>query len=122
VYVFGSRASEVSGRVKGHAVPQAASSDVDIGVLPKRGHVLTARDRARLSAELEDLLGAPRVDLVVLPEALSFLAFEVIKGELLVDTNPDRTAEFELYVLRRTGDLLGFDSRRIESVLTERAR
>lgn len=98
------------------------ASDVDIGVLPRRGTRLTARDRVRLAAKLEDLFDVARVDLVVLPEASAFLAVDVIEGELLVDADPDRTAEFELYVLRRAGDLLGFERRRVEAVLSEGAR
>jgi predicted nucleotidyltransferase len=122
VYAFGSRAEEIAGRLTGKAVAARPASDVDIGVLPRRGTRLTARDRVRLAGKLEDLLDVGRVDLVVLPEASAFLAVDVIQGELLVDVDSDRTAEFELYVLRRGGDLLGFERRRVEAVLSEGAR
>lgn len=122
VYVFGSRADEIAGRVMGREMLARPASDVDIGVLPRRGTRLTARDRVRLAGKLEDMLDVGRVDLVVLPEASAFLAVDVIQGELLADLDPDRTAEFELYVLRRGGDLLGFERRRVEAVLSEGAR
>jgi predicted nucleotidyltransferase len=122
VYVFGSRADEIVGRLRGLEAPARPASDVDIGILPRRGTRLTARDRVRLAAKLEDLLGVGRVDLVVLPEASAFLAVDVIQGGLLVDLDPDRTAEFELYVLRRAGDLLGFERQRVEAVLGKGAR
>lgn len=122
VYVFGSRAEEIAGRLNGEEALARPASDVDIGVLPQRGTRLTARDRVRLAAKLEDLLDVGRVDLVVLPEASTFLAVDVIEGQLLVDANPDRTADFELYVLRRAGDLLGFERQRVEAVLSEGAR
>ena len=91
-------------------------SDVDIGVLPKLGEELSARDRVQLMAALEDLFGVGRVDLVVLPEASVFLAADAINGELLYDAVPDRTAEFELYVLRRAGDLIAWQEAHAEFV------
>ncbi len=54
VYVFGSRATEVAGRVRGEAVSsQVPESDVDIGIQPLPGYRLTAQERLRLSIELE---------------------------------------------------------------------
>jgi hypothetical protein len=68
-------------------------------------------------AELEDLLGVGRVDLVSLPEAPPFLAVEIVNGELLYEVDPDRAAEYELYVLRRAGDLAPFEHERVRGVL-----
>lgn len=68
VYVFGSRVSEIAAAVgRGHAVA-ASGSDTDIAVQPLRRRPLDARDRVRLTLELEDLFDAPRVDLVVLSD------------------------------------------------------
>ncbi|MEW6682147.1 MAG: nucleotidyltransferase domain-containing protein [Nitrospirota bacterium] len=118
VYAFGSRSQEVAALVRGEpAVSKSPRSDVDIGVLPKPGIELSARDRVRLMAAFEDRFHAPRVDLVVLPEASAFLAAEVVDGALLYDASPDRTAEFELYVLRRAGDLVGFERERQQLIL-----
>ncbi|MBM4127923.1 MAG: hypothetical protein FJ247_11335 [Nitrospira sp.] len=69
-------------------------------------------------AELEDILGVGRVDLVSLPEASPFLAVEIVRGELLYETDADRTAEYELYVLRRAGDLAPFEQERVRDVLS----
>ena len=54
---------------------------------------------------LETLLGADRVDLVILPEANAFLAADVVRGELLLATDLDAEAELQLYYLRRAADL-----------------
>lgn len=119
LYAFGSRSREIAQRVLiGESLPKGSPSDVDIGVLPRQGAVLDARDKARLMVDVEDLLGIGRVDVVVLPEAPAFLAVDIIRGELLYDENPDRSAEYELYVLRRAGDLAHYERERIERILT----
>jgi uncharacterized protein len=123
VYVFGSRAAEIAARVRGQeALPERTSSDVDLGVLLPRGMKLCERDRVRLAAELEDLLGVARVDVVLLGEASPFLAVEAVSGELLLDLRPRETVDFELFALRRAGDLLQFQRARTEAVLEEGGR
>jgi len=72
-----------------------------------------------LLAELEDLLDARRVDLVVLPEAGVFLAIEFMRGELLFCADPDAQAEDELYFLRRAGDLAGYEHERWRQLIGE---
>jgi predicted nucleotidyltransferase len=117
LYAFGSRSREIALRaLSGRSLPDRSTSDVDIGVLPRQGAALDACDKARLMADCEDLLGVRRVDVVVLPEAPAFLAVDIIRGELLYDENPDRSAEYELYVLRRAGDLAGYERERIEQM------
>lgn len=101
VYAFGSRAQEFAQQDAG---PLGGTADVHIGVQPHPGRALSTRDRVPLATELEDLLSAPRVDLVVLPDAEPFLALEAIRGELLYCADPDAQAEQELFVLRRAGD------------------
>jgi len=120
LYVFGSRSAEIAARVRsGKARPEQGFSDVDVGVLLPRDGTLGERERVRLAASIEDLLDVPRVDLVVMGEASSFLAADVVSGELLVDLSPRETAEFELYALRRAGDLLPFQRSRIAALLGE---
>jgi predicted nucleotidyltransferase len=104
VYLFGSRA------------------DVDVGVLPQRGHRLSVRDKVRLAAALEDLWDVPRVDLVVLPEASPFLALDVIAGPCIYARDTDALAEYELYVLRRAGDLAPFERARRRHILDQASR
>jgi uncharacterized protein len=123
VYAFGSRATEIAALAQGLAVcpgpgteaatSERVESDVDIGVLPRSGYRLGPRDRVRLVQAMEDALGVGRVDLVVLPEARPFLAADIVSGELLVVTDPDAEAEYQLYVLRRAGDLAPFERQRL---------
>jgi len=123
LYVFGSRAREIAGRVWGQAVSSHyPDADVDIGVKPVAGHRLSAQDRVRLTIELEDLLDVNRVDLVVLPEADPFLAVNVIRGELLYCADPHAQAEYELYVLRRAGDLAYYARARMDHILAGAGR
>jgi predicted nucleotidyltransferase len=119
VYAFGSRAAEIARRLAGEVAPPASpESDVDIGVQPAKGCRLTARDRVGVAVDLEDLLGARRVDLVVLSEADPFLALDVIRGELLFCADKDAQAEQELYVLRRAGDLAPYARERWKQIMT----
>lgn len=122
VYVFGSRVSEIVRRVAGESVAAVhPGSDVDIGVRPIVGARLSARERVRLAADLEDLLGVGRVDVVILGEADPFLELDIIRGELLYCVDKDLEAEEELHVLRRAGDLAPYARERWERVLTESA-
>jgi uncharacterized protein len=100
----------------------AQDSDVDIGVRPVRGTRFTVEDRVCLAMELEDLFEAKRVDLVVLPDADPFLALDVIRGELLYTEDPDDQARYELYVLRRAGDLAPFKKARMQMILEGHGR
>jgi predicted nucleotidyltransferase len=118
VYAFGSRAAEIASAVAGEVAPSALStSDVDIGVEPATAVRFTARDRVRLAADLEDLFGVRRVDLVVLREADPFLALDIIRGELLYCADRDTQAEQELNVLRRAADLAPYAGERWAQVL-----
>jgi predicted nucleotidyltransferase len=119
LYVFGSRAAEIAARVRGEAGREGAtSSDVDAGVRPLPGTSLDVDAAVGIANALEDLFGAPRVDVVVLPRAKAFLALEVIRGELLYCADRHAQAEYELYVLARAGDLLPFQRARQELVLS----
>ena len=109
IYVFGSRTREMAALVTGaEPVSEHPASDVEVGVQPERGYRLTARERVLVTLELEELLGVPRVDLVILPEADAFLAAEIVRGELLYAQDLDQEAETQLYYLRRAGDLAPF--------------
>lgn len=109
VYVFGSRAGEIVALASGKT-PSCAHpvSDVDIGVQPQRGSSLSAQQRVQLTLKLEETLGVTRVDLVILPEANTFLAADIVRGELLYCSNSVQEAELQLYYLRRAGDLAPF--------------
>ena len=123
LYVFGSRAAEIAAWVRQKSgLPSQPESDVDIGVLPGEGPVWTPEKRVNLTMALEDLFQAVRVDLVLLPEADPFLALDIVRGELLYAADPDRQARYELFVLRRAGDLLPLKRERTRMILEEGAR
>jgi predicted nucleotidyltransferase len=123
VYVFGSRAAEVADALlHGGRLSPDAGSDVDIGVLPRDDISLGPQDLARLTMSLESLLGDARVDLVILPDAPPFLALDIVSGERLAAGDKDRVAEYELYVLRRAGDLAPFERERRRLILAGEAR
>jgi len=124
VYVFGSRAAAIAARVRGSIEQPGApaGSDADIAVRPHHGRRFGASDRVDLTLALEDLFEVPRVDLVVLPEAGAFLALAAVSGELLYCEDATDQAEYELYVLRRAGDLLPFERQRRELILKHGAR
>lgn len=104
IYLFGSRA-------EGTARPD---SDLDLGVLYASPQPL-ARTLA-LEEELERALDE-KVDLVDVARAGAFVALAVVRGERLYCREPLEADRFELYVLRRAGDLLPFERARQEALL-----
>jgi predicted nucleotidyltransferase len=122
LYVFGSRAEEVKKWMREEIESLSpGSSDVDVGVKPMPGFHLTVRDKVRLAIALEDLLDVERVDLIVLPEASPFLAANIVRGERLYAENEDMADEYDLYILRRAGDLAPLERERIELILGVKA-
>jgi predicted nucleotidyltransferase len=110
LYVFGSRADEILKLVSGNGEPPSTqSSDIDIAVKLPPDRELSARQKAEMAVELEDLLNADRVDLITLGDADPFLAVNVIRGERLFCSDRYAGDEYELYILRRAGDLAEFE-------------
>lgn len=104
LYLFGSR-----GRHE-----ETEQSDVDVGVLFRKQE--SFRDLMLLEDALQRRLGLP-VDLIDAGRASAFLALDVIRGERLFCGDPDRCDEFELYVMRRAGDLAPFEKERRQLLL-----
>ena len=104
LYLFGSR-----GRHE-----ETEQSDVDVGVLFRSEQSL--REVLLLEDALERRLGLP-VDLIDAGRANAFLALDVIRGEQVFCADPDRCDEFELYVMRRAGDLAPFERERRRMLL-----
>ena len=120
LYAFGSRAREVQEWLEGkRASLPAGPVDVDVGVKPAQGVRLSVHDKVRLALALEDLLGVARVDLVSLSDADPFLAANVIRGERLYVRDGYEADEYELYVLRRAGDLAPLERERMALILGE---
>jgi Polymerase beta, Nucleotidyltransferase len=122
LYAFGSQAKRVKNFVEGHQdVLPLSSSDVDIGVRALSRGRFSVTEKVNLALALEDLFGCKRVDLVSLSEADPFLAAEVIRGERLFTQNEHEADEYELFVLRRAGDLAPLERERMALVLGESA-
>lgn len=121
LYVFGSRASEVAAWLRGEQGElEHGGSDVDIAVKTPgtaEGRDLSIHDKVALTIALEDLLDVARVDLVTFVEASAFLAVNILRGERLYAVNSRLADEFDLYVLRRAGDLAPFERQRIAMIL-----
>lgn len=118
LYVFGSRADQVLAWVEGERLTlDPGPVDVDVGVRPAPGQPLSVEEKVRLTIVLEDLWGVSRVDLVCLPEADPFLAANVIRGERLYARDEYEADEYDLYILRRAGDLAPLERERIALIL-----
>lgn len=116
VYLFGSQArAAVNFLLHGEPIP-ASPSDIDVGILPARR--LAVREKVEFAQALEDLLEVERVDLVVLPEADPFLAANIIRGERIYARDPYLADEYDLYILRRAGDLAPLERERMQMILT----
>lgn len=122
LYAFGSRAREALAHVDGRGTFAAGSaSDLDLAALPEPGRIWSVDERVLMTAAFEDVFPAPRVDLIVLPEARPFLALAAVSGELLYARDRVREANYQLYVLRRAGDLAPFErARRAHLLATTR--
>ena len=117
LYAFGSRAVEIYEWLAGRRQQLApGASDVDIGARAARDTFWSVKDKVLLALALEDLFDCPRVDLVVLNEADPFLATEIIRGERLFAAAEHDADEYDLYVLRRAGDLAPLERERLDLI------
>ncbi len=122
LYVFGSRAQEVLDWLEARQPALTPGpSDVDIGAKALSGRQWKLQDKVELALALEDLLGVYRVDLVNFDDADPFLAANIVRGERLFAVDELQADEYDLYVLRRAGDLAPLQRERIALIL-ERGR
>ena len=120
LYAFGSRAIQVRDWLFGESEDlDPGSADVDIGVKPERGVNFTVHDKVDLALALEKFFRIWRVDLVSLREADPFLAANVIRGERLYTCDRYLADEYDLYILRRAGDLAPLERERMGLILGE---
>ncbi len=117
LYAFGSRAFEARELVDGARKALATSaSDLDLAVRGgSRGRV-SVREKVQIAIDMEELFHVSRVDLVLLDEADPFLAANVIRGERLFSRDALAEDEYELYVLRRAGDLAPLERERLSMI------
>ncbi len=120
LYVYGSRAAAVLAWLEGGGQAlDPGPSDVDIGVRPNPGVSFLVEHKVRLAIALEDLLDVDRVDLVCQPDADPFVAANNVRGERLYARDEHETDEYDLYVLRRAGDLIPLERERLALILGE---
>ena len=118
LYVFGSRSAEVVQALQdGTLEIRSSSSDLDIGILTRSP--LSVDEKVDIALELEEIFDVPRVDLVILQEADAFLAANIIRGERLYAEDSYSADEYELFVLRRAGDLAELERERMAMILEE---
>jgi len=120
MYAFGSRAQEIIKYSQGRGkLDEATTADVDLGVKVLKDSTLSAREKVNLTIALEELLGVERVDLVILSEADPFLAANIIRGERIFCRDAYLADEYELFVLRRAGDLAPLERERLGIIFKE---
>ncbi len=86
-----------------------ASSDVDVGVL--FGTDIHLEELIRIEGRLDEAI-PPKVDLVDVKRARPFVALEIIRGNRFFCRDETAADVFDLYVLRRAGDLEYFERER----------
>lgn len=120
LYAFGSQAKNAKDLLeeKLDKLP-FGQSDMDIGAKCLPGIKLSVIEKVNLALALEDLMGCSRVDLVIFDEADPFLTAEVIRGERLYARDEYEADEYDLYVLRRAGDLAPLERERMALILGE---
>ena len=121
IYTFGSHAEDALKWLK-NAQPSLSvlsPSDLDIGVKPAPKRTLSVKEKVQLTMAFEDLFSVSRVDLVSLPEADPFLAVNIIRGERIFSKDTYLADDFDLYILRRAGDLIPLERERIALIMGE---
>ncbi|MDO9300158.1 MAG: nucleotidyltransferase domain-containing protein [Anaerolineales bacterium] len=117
-YVFGSRGAELFQAIHDDSIQLAKSpSDLDFGVLTHSP--FSIENKVNLTLELETLFGLSDTDLFILQEADAFLAANIIRGERIYAEDSYLTDEYELFVLRRAGDLAELERQRMAMILQE---
>jgi len=117
-YVFGSRGAELFQAIQDDAIQPAKSpSDLDFGALTRSP--FSMEDKVNLTLELETLFGLSDIDLFILQEVDAFLAANIIRGERVFAEDTYLADEYELFVLRRAGDLAELERQRMAMILQE---
>ena len=118
LYVFGSRSTDMLRAINDDQYQLAPSqSDLDIGILSHSP--FSIENKVSLTLELENLFGLTGIDLFILQEVDAFLAANIIRGERIFAEDSYLADEYELFVLRRAGDLAELERQRIAMILQE---
>lgn len=119
LYAFGSRANEIREWLGGERA-SLVGGPTDAGIGIKVVRPLSVEEKVNLAQAMEDLLGVTRVDLVTLSDADPFLAANIVRGERLYACDEYEADEYDLYILRRAGDLAPLERERMALILRER--
>jgi len=118
LYVFGSRSADMLQAIKDDQYQIAPSqSDLDIGVLSHLPFLI--ENKVSLTFELENLFGLSNIDLFILQEVDAFLAANIIRGERVYAEDSYLIDEYDLFILRRAGDLVELERQRMAMILQE---
>jgi hypothetical protein len=122
VFAFGSRGDEIQQRLSGiDPEIENPASDLDLGVLADRDVDFDVMRIVDFSCAVEDLFGVPRADIVDLRKAPPYLALDAIRGHRIFCADDFEASVFELFVLRRAGDLAYHERERRRMLLTPRS-
>ena len=121
LYAFGSLGEEAKYFLDGKVDTLVREGkDLDLGVKIEKSRKLSIKKKVEITGELETFFKATRVDLVVIREADPFVAANVIRGERLYCRDEFLADEYELYILRRAGDLAPLERERMAIILENR--
>lgn len=116
IYVFGSRAHEILTWLRANdTLNPEIHSDIDVGITTTKR--LSIKQKVALTIALEDFFNVHRVDLVIIPQADPFLAANIIRGERLYAVDNYLADEYDLYILRRAGDLIPLERERQQLIM-----
>jgi predicted nucleotidyltransferase len=117
-YVFGSRGTELFQAIQDDSLQVVKSpSDLDFGVLTYSP--FSIESKVDLTLELESLFSLSDIDLFILHEVDAFLAANIIRGERIFAEDSYLADEYELFILRRAGDLADLERQRMTTILQE---
>jgi predicted nucleotidyltransferase len=117
-YVFGSRGTELFQAIQDDSLQVVKSpSDLDFGVLTYSP--FSIESKVDLTLELESLFSLSDIDLFILHEVDAFLAANIIRGERIFAEDSYLADEYELFILRRAGDLADLERQRMTAILQE---
>jgi hypothetical protein len=80
---------------------------------------LRVRQKSQLTIDLEELFQLTSLDLVVINEADPFLAANIIRDERIFCRDEYMADQYELYILRRTGDLIPLERERPQIIFSK---
>lgn len=120
IYAFGSRGMELKLFAAGAGdIDRSKVSDFDVAVKITSKKSLSVRQKSQLTIDFEELFQLTRLDLVVINETDPFLAANIIRGERIFCRDEYMADQYELYILRRAGDLIPLERERLKIIFSK---